>query len=56
MGRQWRNFGCAGPESRTVGGDADEKGFTLTRTGIGGTIAAVLERRSRSESILPTFF
>jgi hypothetical protein len=30
VGRQWRNFGCAGLESRTVGGDPDENCFTLS--------------------------
>jgi hypothetical protein len=41
VGRKWRNFGCAGSESCTVGGDPDENSFTLTRTGIWGTMAAV---------------
>jgi hypothetical protein len=36
VGRKWRNFGCTGSESRPVGGDPDEKYFTLTRTGMGG--------------------
>jgi hypothetical protein len=42
VGRQWRNFGCAGLESRTVGSDPDENPFTLTRTGILGTMADIL--------------
>ena len=41
VGRKWRNFGCAASESRTVGGAPDEHCFTLTRTGIGGTMRAV---------------
>ncbi len=31
VGRRWRNFGCAGSEFRTEGGDPGEKCFTLTR-------------------------
>jgi hypothetical protein len=42
VGRQWRNFGCDGLESRTVGGDPDENPFTLTRTGILGKMADIL--------------
>jgi hypothetical protein len=33
VGREWRNFGSAGAESRTVGGDPDENCLSLTRTG-----------------------
>jgi hypothetical protein len=41
VGRKWRKFRRAGSESRTVGGDLEEDCFTLTRTGIGGTVIAV---------------
>src|SRR5712692_1628500 len=37
VGHKWGNFGGAGSESRTVGGDPDENCFTLTRTGGLGT-------------------
>jgi hypothetical protein len=40
-GRKWRNFGCAGLESRTIGAIRIKKSFTLTRTGIERTMAAV---------------
>src|SRR5580692_12091260 len=34
--RKWRNSVCAGSESRKVGGDPDQRCFTLTRTAMEG--------------------
>jgi hypothetical protein len=42
VGHKCRNFGCAGSESRTIGGDLEENCFTLTRNGLGDTVIAVL--------------
>ena len=50
VGRKWRNFVCAGSESRTVGGDPDDKCFTLTRTvmeGDNGGLMLGSKRRSQ---------
>jgi hypothetical protein len=53
VGRKWRNSVCAGSESRKVGGDPDEKCFTLTRTAMEGTMAALClgaKRRSQMKA------
>jgi hypothetical protein len=46
VGRQWRNFGCAGSESRTVGANRDGDSFALqanSRVGIGYIVVTVFE-------------
>ena len=41
MGRKWCNFGYAGSESRTVGGDSGMKLSELTRAGLESHTAVI---------------
>jgi hypothetical protein len=55
---KWRNFVCASSESRKLGGDPDEKCFTLTRTAMeedNGGLMLGAKRRSQMKALVASF-